>query len=104
LGKLKTVLADDHKNMMARIDANRKTDKEEMMEKMDANQAKSGAERKTYQVVLAEMKADRKAYREDLKEMKDAMPSMRSELDETIRHRIEKAMTNISRETHKLQE
>jgi hypothetical protein len=28
---------------------------------------------------------------------------MRSELDETIRHRIEKAITNVSRETYKLQ-
>jgi hypothetical protein len=35
--------------------------------------------------------------------MKDAMQSVRSELDETIRHRIERAITNVSRETHKLQ-
>jgi cob(I)alamin adenosyltransferase len=35
--------------------------------------------------------------------MKAAMQSMRSELDETIRHKIEKAMTNISRETYNIQ-
>jgi hypothetical protein len=103
MGMLKTMIDDyqakadaNHKTMLAEINA----DREKRKANRKADQAKVDANR---EAMLAEIKADRKAHRKDLKEVKDAMQAMRSELDETIRHRIENAMTNVSRETHKLQ-
>jgi hypothetical protein len=76
--------------MLARMDANRKIDKEEMTENMDANQAKAG---KTLKETLAKMEVDRKADKKQmLVEMKanqtrmDAnMGSMKAELKSTIK-------------------
>jgi hypothetical protein len=98
---------EEMKANQSKADADRKADRKnlkEMMEKMDdikeikeemkANQAKMEAN-------MGSMQAELKSTIED--KMKDTMQSMRSELDEDIRHRIEKAITNVSRETHKLQ-
>jgi hypothetical protein len=86
--------------LMAKIDENQETTlaaikaNEETTVRMEANQAKADAARKAdKEEMLAELKADRKAYREDQKEMKDAMQAMRSELDETIRQRIQTEVT-----------
>jgi chromosome segregation ATPase len=58
------------------MDADRKKDKEDFMAKLDADRKADKEERK----------ADRETEKE---EIKAAMRSMRSELDETIQHRIE---------------
>jgi hypothetical protein len=56
--------------MLAKIEADKKTDKEEMMEKMDANQAK---EDKTLKERLAKWETEREADVEDLKSMMERM-------------------------------
>jgi hypothetical protein len=83
---LKTMLANNQEQMLARMDTNRKTDKEEMnastktmlaeilekadanmktmQEKMDNNQAKADADRKTYQDMLAKIEANGEAIQE----------------------------------------
>jgi uncharacterized membrane protein (UPF0182 family) len=53
-----------------KADINRKTDKEEMMEKMDANQAKAD---KTLKETLAKMEAERKSVLENLRSMMERM-------------------------------
>jgi hypothetical protein len=102
--------------LLVKMEADRKTDKEEMLAKMDANmkvyQEKMEANRKkgkddflaklnvNQDKLLATMEADqeeRRVGQEKLREkietekeeMKAAMRSMRSDLGETIQHRIE---------------
>jgi hypothetical protein len=87
--------------MLAKMEADRKTDKEEMLAEMKANQAKADTHQAKMEALTGPMQAELKSAIEE--KMKDAMKSMRSELDETIRQRIEIAMTNTSRETHNFQ-
>jgi F0F1-type ATP synthase membrane subunit b/b' len=93
--------------MLATMDVSMKANKE-LLEKADANiknmQEKMDASHRDAKAMRNDTKTNQAELKSAIEEkMKDAMQSMRSELDETIRHRLEKAMTNVSRETQKLQ-
>jgi hypothetical protein len=64
---LKTMLADDHKKMMASMDAKRKTDKEEIKKEMKANNKKMLAE------ILEKLDADSKAWRDEIRAETEAI-------------------------------
>jgi hypothetical protein len=72
-----------------------------MLAEIKANQAKADANQAKMEALTGSMQAELKRAIEE--KMKDAMKSKRSELDETIRQRIEIPMTNTSRETHNFQ-
>jgi small-conductance mechanosensitive channel len=58
------------KTMLATMNANRKIDKEELVERMDKNQVMAD---KTLKETLAKMEAERKSDRENLKSMMERM-------------------------------
>jgi ribosomal protein L23 len=71
--------------LVAKMDADRKTDKEDMLKGMRANQEKADIMLAILDANQENVVANRKANKE---EIKTAMQSMWSELDESIQHRI----------------
>jgi hypothetical protein len=107
--------------MMAHLLAEVRSGKEHMKEMMDANQAKADANLKE---MLARMDANRKDDQEEMKdllarleckikanqaktdvkqkEMREVIHSIRSELEETIQHRMEDALLCVDQKTQGL--
>jgi hypothetical protein len=94
-------------DMLAKTDTNQeKADAihKEMIVKINDNQKRMEADRKTdreemKQEIIADQKHVQEMIRTSQEKMEAALQSMRSDLDETIRQRVENVMTHVNHET-----